>query len=51
MLSKCFENIDIIGTKFHFYIGKSQEKKNKNRRNIYNIYISIFNIFYRNIWS
>ena len=27
MLSNCFENIDLLGTKFHFYSGKSQAKK------------------------
>ena len=50
MLSKCFENIDIIGTKFHFYIGKSQEKKTKIG-GIFTIFIFLFSIFFIEIFG
>ena len=50
MVSKCFEHIDIIGTKFHFYIGKSQEKKTKIG-GIFTIFIFLFSIFFIEIFG
>ena len=50
MVSKCFENIDIIGTKFHFYIGKSQKKKTRIG-GVLTILMFLFSIFFIEIFG
>ena len=44
MIMQIFEDIDIIGSKFHFYQGKTQKKKNNIWRFFNNIYVG--NKFY-----
>ena len=50
MFAKCFESLDIIGTKFHFYIGKTQEKKT-SIGGILSILIFIFSILFIQIFG
>ena len=48
MIMQIFEDIDIIGSKFHFYQGKTQTRKNSKKKN--NIWRFFNNIYVGNMF-